>query len=177
MAPGDRERAGVDRAPGGGCVLATGACGSAAPHTTEGETGGGGRRDARGEGGRRTVLNLQAGEELATRVARIIAHELKDNSVPIAMERDTPHGIMRLTGVAGLPTWNRGVADHQYLFVNGRPVKDRLLQGALRGAYADFLARDRHPAAVLFLEIDPLYVDVTVSRLEKATGETARLEE
>jgi DNA mismatch repair protein MutL len=115
-----------------------------------------------GEGGRRTVLNLQAGEELATRVARIIAHELKDNSVPIAMERDTPHGIMRLTGVAGLPTWNRGVADHQYLFVNGRPVKDRLLVGAVRGAYADMLARDRHAVLALFLDLPPQDVDVNV---------------
>ncbi|MDF6402053.1 hypothetical protein NMT89_27605, partial [Escherichia coli] len=61
-----------------------------------------------GEGARRTVLNLQADEELGTRVARIIAHELKDNSVAIELERDTPHGVMRLTGVAGLPTWNRG---------------------------------------------------------------------
>ena len=69
---------------------------------------------------------------------------------------------MRLSGYAGLPTYSRGNAAHQYLFVNGRPVKDRLLQGALRGAYADFLARDRHPAAVLFLDIDPLYVDVNV---------------
>jgi DNA mismatch repair protein MutL len=115
-----------------------------------------------GEGAKRTVVNLQAGEELATRVARIIAHELKDNSVAIAMERETPHGVMRLTGVAGLPTWNRGVADHQYLFVNSRPVKDRLLVGAVRGAYADMLARDRHAVLALFLELPPQDVDVNV---------------
>lgn len=115
-----------------------------------------------GEGTKRTVLNLQAGEELATRVARIIAHELKDNSVAIEMERETPHGVMRLTGVAGLPTWNRGVADHQYLFVNGRPVKDRLLVGAVRGAYADMLARDRHAVLALFLDLPPQDVDVNV---------------
>lgn len=115
-----------------------------------------------GDGSKRTVLNLQAGEELATRVARIIAHELKDNSVAIELERDTPHGMMRLTGVAGLPTWNRGVADHQYLFVNGRPVKDRLLVGAVRGAYADMLARDRHAVLALFLDLPPQDVDVNV---------------
>ncbi|MCL9983049.1 MAG: DNA mismatch repair endonuclease MutL [Erythrobacter sp.] len=115
-----------------------------------------------GEGSKRTVLSLQAGEELATRVARIIAHELKDNSVAIELERDTPHGVMRLTGVAGLPTWNRGVADHQYLFVNGRPVKDRLLVGAVRGAYADMLARDRHAVLALFLDLPPQDVDVNV---------------
>ena len=115
-----------------------------------------------GEGASRTVLNLQAGEEMATRVARIIAHELKDNSVPINLARDTPHGTMRLTGVAGLPTWNRGIADHQYLFVNGRPVKDRLLVGAVRGAYADMLARDRHAVLALFLELPPQDVDVNV---------------
>jgi len=115
-----------------------------------------------GEGAKRTVLSLQSGEELATRVARIIALELKDNSVPIALERDTPHGTMRLTGVAGLPTWNRGVADHQYLFVNGRPVKDRMLVGAVRGAYADMLARDRHAVLALFLDLPPQDVDVNV---------------
>lgn len=114
------------------------------------------------EGAKRTVLSLQAGEELATRVARIIAHELKDNSVPIELVRETPHGVMRLTGVAGLPTWNRGVADHQYLFVNGRPVKDRLLVGAVRGAYADMLARDRHAVLALFLDLPPQDVDVNV---------------
>ncbi|WP_086735404.1 DNA mismatch repair endonuclease MutL [Erythrobacter colymbi] len=115
-----------------------------------------------GEGTKRTVLSLQAGEELATRVARIIAHELKDNSVPIDLVRETPYGLMRLTGVAGLPTWNRGVADHQYLFVNGRPVKDRLLVGAVRGAYADMLARDRHAVLALFLDLPPQDVDVNV---------------
>ncbi|WP_379921431.1 DNA mismatch repair endonuclease MutL [Erythrobacter sp. R86502] len=115
-----------------------------------------------GDNGKRTVLSLQAGEDLATRVARIIAHELKDNSVAIDMLRETPHGIMRLTGLAGLPTYNRGVADHQYLFVNGRPVKDRLLVGAVRGAYADMLARDRHAVLALFLDLPPPDVDVNV---------------
>ncbi|MBU2587124.1 MAG: DNA mismatch repair endonuclease MutL [Alphaproteobacteria bacterium] len=115
-----------------------------------------------GDAGKRTVLSLQAGEELATRVARIIAHELQDNSVGIEFTRDTPHGVMRLTGLAGLPTYNRGVADHQYLFVNGRPVKDRLLVGAVRGAYADMLARDRHAVLALFLDLPPQDVDVNV---------------
>jgi DNA mismatch repair protein MutL len=114
------------------------------------------------DAGKRTVLSLQTGEELTTRVARIIAHELKDNSVAIEQARDTPYGVMRLTGVAGLPTYNRGVADHQYLFVNGRPVKDRLLVGAVRGAYADMLARDRHAVLALFLDLPPQDVDVNV---------------
>lgn len=118
--------------------------------------------EASGENGKRKLLDLQAGEDLATRVARIIAHELRDNAVAIAAERQTAHGVMRLSGVAGLPTYNRGVADHQYLFVNGRPVKDRLLVGAVRGAYADMLARDRHAVLALFLDIPPQDVDVNV---------------
>ena len=69
---------------------------------------------------------------------------------------------MRLTGFAGLPTFNRATAQMQYLFVNGRPVKDRLLNGAVRGAYQDFLARNRHPAVALFIELDPSEVDVNV---------------
>ncbi|KPF65140.1 DNA mismatch repair endonuclease MutL [Porphyrobacter sp. AAP60] len=120
------------------------------------------KEDGGGDAGKRTVLSLQAGEELAVRVARIISHELKDNSVAIELVRETPHGAMRLTGVAGLPTYNRGVADHQYLFVNGRPVKDRLLVGAVRGAYADMLARDRHAVLALFLDLPPPDVDVNV---------------
>ena len=92
------------------------------------------------------------------RLAALLGRDFEANALLIDQERD---GV-RLSGYAGLPTYSRGNAAHQYLFVNGRPVRDRLLQGALRGAYADFLARDRHPAAVLFLDIDPLYVDVNV---------------
>ena len=92
------------------------------------------------------------------RLAAVLGREFQDNALLIDQERE---GV-RLTGFAGLPTYNRGNAAHQYLFVNGRPVRDRLLQGALRGAYADYLARDRHPAAALYLELDPHLVDVNV---------------
>ena len=108
--------------------------------------------------GDRTILQLQPDQQVTERVAQIVARELADNGVALDMER----GGMRLTGVAGLPTYNRGVADHQYLFVNGRPVKDRLLTGAVRGAYADMLARDRHAVLALFLELPPEDVDVNV---------------
>lgn len=110
----------------------------------------------------RTILSLQPRQDLADRVAQVVARELKDNGVAIDIERPTPSGSMRLGGVAGLPTYNRGVADHQYLFVNGRPVKDRLLVGAVRGAYSDMLARDRHAVLALFLELPPEEVDVNV---------------
>jgi DNA mismatch repair protein MutL len=108
--------------------------------------------------GDRRVFALQDGEALAERVTQLVARELKDNAVAIDLER----GAMRLTGLAGLPTYNRGVADQQYLFVNGRPVKDRLLVGAVRGAYADMLARDRHAVLALFLALPPEEVDVNV---------------
>lgn len=114
------------------------------------------------DGKTRKALATQSDEALATRVSQIIARELKDNAVEIDIARETPHGAMRLTGIAGLPTYNRGVADHQYLFVNGRPVKDRLLTGAVRGAYSDMLARDRHAVLALFLDIPPQDVDVNV---------------
>ncbi|MXO50594.1 DNA mismatch repair endonuclease MutL [Erythrobacter gaetbuli] len=108
--------------------------------------------------GERRILGLQGGEGLANRVAQVVARELKDNGVAIDLDR----GTMRLTGIAGLPTYNRGIADHQYLFVNGRPVKDRLLTGAVRGAYADMLARDRHAVLALFLDMPAEEVDVNV---------------
>ena len=92
------------------------------------------------------------------RLSAVLGREFHDNALEIDQERE---GI-RLSGFAGLPTYNRGNAGHQYLFVNGRPVRDRLLQGALRAAYADYLARDRHPAAALYLELDPTQVDVNV---------------
>ena len=110
----------------------------------------------------RRVLRLPAEalgpEGRKARLAAILGRPFSDNALAIDQEREG----MRLTGYAGLPTYNRGNAAHQYLFVNGRPVKDRLLQGALRAAYADFLARDRHPAAVLYLDLDPTLVDVNV---------------
>ncbi|WP_156456109.1 DNA mismatch repair endonuclease MutL, partial [Sphingomonas sp. CCH9-E2] len=106
----------------------------------------------------RRVLAVQEGMDRIARVAALTDRDLAANSVGIDFERE---GIM-LGGVAGLPTFNRGVADHQYLFVNGRPVKDRLLTGAVRGAYAEMLARDRHPVVALFLDVPPDQVDVNV---------------
>lgn len=106
----------------------------------------------------RRILGLQGGEGLEARVAQIVDRALADNGVAVDLER----GAMRLTGLAGLPTFNRGVGDHQYLFVNGRPVKDRLLIGAVRGAYAGMLARDRHAVLALFLTLPPEDLDVNV---------------
>ena len=106
----------------------------------------------------RRALHVQPGDTLAGRTAQIVARELHDNAVVVDLVR----GDFHLTGVAGLPTYNRGVADHQYLFVNGRPVKDKLLIGAVRGAYADMLARDRHAVLALFLDVPPEDVDVNV---------------
>ena len=110
----------------------------------------------------RTTLRLPAepaGDDgRLRRLAALLGREFEDNALLIDQSRDG----LRLSGFAGLPTYSRGNASHQYLFVNGRPVRDRLLQGAIRGAYADFLARDRHPAAALYLDLDPLLVDVNV---------------
>jgi DNA mismatch repair protein MutL len=98
------------------------------------------------------------GEARLKRLGAVLGKEFRENAIEIDAERE---GV-RVTGFAGLPTFNRGSAQHQYLFVNGRPVKDRLLTGVIRAAYQDFLARDRHPMAVLFVELDPEQVDVNV---------------
>lgn len=92
------------------------------------------------------------------RLAAIMGREFADNSVGIDANREG----FRLTGFAGLPTLNRPTSQHQYLFVNGRPVRDKLLAGAVRGAYQDFLARDRNPMVALFLEAPTDLVDVNV---------------
>ncbi len=92
------------------------------------------------------------------RLAAIVGREFADNAVAIDANREG----FRLTGFAGLPTLNRPTGQHQYLFVNGRPVRDKLLGGAVRGAYQDFLARDRHPMVALFLEAPTALVDVNV---------------
>jgi DNA mismatch repair protein MutL len=106
----------------------------------------------------RRVLSLPPEEGREDRVAALIDRDLATNHVIVALDR----GEIKLAGVASLPTFHRGVADHQYLFVNGRPVRDRLMIGAVRGAYADLLARDRHPVLALFLTVPPDAVDVNV---------------
>ncbi|MGB5724910.1 MAG: DNA mismatch repair endonuclease MutL [Parasphingorhabdus sp.] len=106
----------------------------------------------------RKAIAVQGGETGPERVAALTSRDLRANSVGVDLQREE----IRLTGVAGLPTYNRGVADHQFLFVNGRPVKDRLLVGAVRGAYAEMLARDRHPVVALFINMPPELVDVNV---------------
>ena len=107
--------------------------------------------------GRRT-LSVQPGEDQPARVAALTDRGLAEASIGIDYDR----GRARLGGVAGLPTFNRGVADHQFLFVNGRPVKDRLLIGSVRAAYQDMLARDRHPIVALFIDLPGDEVDVNV---------------
>ena len=120
-------------------------------------------RDVSGGGEGRVTFRADAQtgdmfEALHGRLANVLGREFADNAVPIDAERDGFH----LTGYAALPTYSRGAAVAQFLFVNGRPVRDKVLVGALRGAYMDFLSRDRHPAACLFLDCDPTMVDVNV---------------
>ena len=110
----------------------------------------------------RVVLSLAAEDALfdgaLSRLAKVMGRDFADNAAKLQAARES----VRLTGFAGLPTYNRANAQMQFLFVNGRPVKDRLLLGAVKGAYADYLARDRHPAVALFLDCDPAFVDVNV---------------
>ena len=120
-------------------------------------------RDVTGGGEGRVTFRVDAEngdlfDALHGRLAQIIGKEFADNSLRVEAEREGLH----LTGFAALPTYSRGSAVTQYLFVNGRPVRDKLLYGVLRGAYFDFLSRDRHPAAALFLDCDPQLVDVNV---------------
>ena len=97
-------------------------------------------------------------DALERRLAGILGRDFTENALRIDAERDG----LRLQGYAALPTYSRGSSAQQYLFVNGRPVLDRMLYGALRAAYFDVLSRDRHPAAVLNLIVDPQRVDVNV---------------
>ncbi|MDC1228413.1 DNA mismatch repair endonuclease MutL [Octadecabacter sp.] len=97
-------------------------------------------------------------EGLHARLRSVLGKDFADNALPIDALREDVH----LTGYAALPTYSRGSAVQQFLFVNGRPVRDKILIGALRGAYMDTLSRDRHPAACLFIDLDPTRVDVNV---------------
>jgi DNA mismatch repair protein MutL len=112
----------------------------------------------------RVMLRLAAAAESGSavgrriRLATLLGRDFAENSVEIDAER----GGFRLSGLAGLPTLNRALPRDQYLVVNGRPVRDKLLVGAVRGAYQDVLARDRHPIVALFLDGPPAEIDVNV---------------
>ncbi len=104
------------------------------------------------------VLDASSSEPSIARIAHICGKEFEANALEISAERE---GVV-LRGFAGVPTFNRGNNHHQFLFVNGRPVKDKLLLGVVRAAYQDFLVRDRHPVVILFLKLDAHDVDVNV---------------
>jgi DNA mismatch repair protein MutL len=106
----------------------------------------------------RVLLRLPAAASREARLAALLGRDFAENSVPVMAERQG----FRLTGRIGLPTLNRGLPRDQYLVVNGRPVRDRLLVGAVRGAYQDVLARDRHPVVALFLDGPAAEIDVNV---------------
>src|SRR5712691_5467646 len=106
----------------------------------------------------RVLLRLPAAASREARLAALLGRDFADNSIPVAASRDG----FQLTGLIGLPTFNRGLPRDQYLVVNGRPVRDKLLVGAVRGAYQDVLARDRHPVVALFLDGPPSEIDVNV---------------
>jgi DNA mismatch repair protein MutL len=92
------------------------------------------------------------------RLGQVLGAEFRDNAAPVAAAREG----LAISGFAGLPTFHRATSAEQYLFVNGRPVRDKLLVGAVRAAYADYLPGDRHPVLALFVTIDPADVDVNV---------------
>jgi DNA mismatch repair protein MutL len=92
------------------------------------------------------------------RLSDILGGDFAANAIEVAAGREG----LTVEGYAALPTFSRGNALGQYLFVNGRPVRDKLLLGAVRGAYADYLPRDRHPILALFVSVDPQEVDVNV---------------
>ena len=103
-------------------------------------------------------VRRESPDATAERVVEVLGQEFCDNSVPIAAERQ---GVS-LTGLASIPTFNRASSQSQCFFVNRRPVRDRLISGALRGAYKDFLPRHRHPVVALFIDLPGQDVDVNV---------------
>ena len=110
-------------------------------------------------GADRTTLEFPAtGDDHLARMAQVLGKEFRDN----AIELDAMREDVGLTGFAGVPTFNRGNSAHQYAFVNGRPVQDKLILSAIRGAYAETIPQGRYPIAVLALSVDPALVDVNV---------------
>jgi len=109
-------------------------------------------------GSDRSPINWPGGDALPARVMQVMGADFTENAVPLATTR---HGVV-VTGLAGLPTYSRANSLSQFYFVNGRSVRDKVLLGAVRAAYADFVFRDRFPAIALFLAVDPAAVDVNV---------------
>jgi DNA mismatch repair protein MutL len=109
-------------------------------------------------GPQRELLRFDTAASLAERATQVLGRGFTDNALPVEVTRDG----LTLSGLAALPTYSRGAAVEEFLFVNGRPVRDKLLFGALQAAYSDVLTRGRYPAAVLFLDCDPHLVDVNV---------------
>jgi DNA mismatch repair protein MutL len=105
----------------------------------------------------RSLVDLREGK-LEDRIHAVMGREFQGNTVAIDAVRET----VKLTGLVSLPTYHRAQANQQYVHVNGRPVRDKVIAGALRGAYADFMMRGRHPAVALFLTVPPDEVDVNV---------------
>jgi DNA mismatch repair protein MutL len=110
------------------------------------------------DGSDRSPTNWPGGDALPARVMQVMGADFTENAVPLATTR---HGVV-VTGLAGLPTYSRANSLSQFYFVNGRSVRDKVLLGAVRAAYADFVFRDRFPAIALFLSVDPAAVDVNV---------------
>ena len=110
-------------------------------------------------GSDRTTLEFPAtGDDHLARMAQVLGKDFRDNAIALDAVREE----ISLTGFAGVPTFNRGNSAHQYAFVNGRPVQDKLILSAIRGAYAETIPSGRHPVAVLSITLDPALVDVNV---------------
>jgi len=110
-------------------------------------------------GSDRSTLELGAtGDDHLARIAQVLGADFRDNAIALDAVREDVH----LGGFAGVPTFNRGNSAHQYAFVNGRPVQDKLVLSAIRGAYAETVPFGRYPVAVLALTLDPAWVDVNV---------------
>ena len=106
----------------------------------------------------RTTLELPAARDAEQRVAQVLGAEFIENAIRVDAERE---GVA-LTGHVSIPSYTRANALQQFVYVNGRPVRDRLMAGAIRGAFADVLPRDRHAVTALFITLDPALVDVNV---------------
>jgi DNA mismatch repair protein MutL len=106
----------------------------------------------------KNILKLRSTTDVAGRIVDILGEEFLRNAAAVDAVRED----IRIRGLVSIPTYNRATSEDQYLFINNRPVKDKLISSALKVAYQDFLARDRFPVAVIFIDINPHFVDVNV---------------